>query len=825
MHSKICTFLILNFCCTLSLFSQVQGLINDENGEPLAFASIYVEGTTLGTNSNAEGVYALQLDPGVYTVVFSYLGYRSVYKTIELGEETLDLNIQLEPESIKLSTVEVDASAEDPAYPIIRKAIEKRKYYRNLVPSYACDTYVKGMIKFLDAPDKILGKEIGNMEGALDSNRQGIFYLSESESKYYVEEPSKQKEVMYSSKVSGDDQGFGFNRASTMDFNLYDSYLEFNRKIVSPIANSAFLYYKYRLIGTIFDEAGRLINKIQVIPRREEDAACSGFIYIVEDLWNIQSCKLHFTGASLKMPVFDTLTINQLHVPVKEPDVWRMLSQSISFKAGMFGFKVGGKFTGVFKNYNLTPNFDKKFFNNEIFKVEEEANQKDSTYWEDIRPIPLTIEQVKDYKVKDSLQVVKKSPSYRDSVDKVNNKFAFGDLLFGYSWERSYNRQRFEWPSLFEMLQFNTVQGMVLNAALDYQKRFDDEFIRWFQIEPILNYGFAEKKFRAYLKARYNFDRIYHSRLSLQGGTQIRQFNGSMPISNLWNSSYTLFERKNFAKYYEQTFASLSFEREIFNGLRGYFSVGYADRSPLNNNSDYSFFKRDRIFTSNDPLNATQEGSLSFTEHKVLEFDLKFRLRIGSKYMLYPGKKFNMGSKFPDIWLQYKHKRYFDAQYDDLHFIGLSIEEDDVSLGLLGYSAFRARLGSYMKTGENIPFTDYKHFDGTQIPFLSVNDYLNHFLLLPYYAYSTNEDYLSLHWQHSFDGFILDKIPLIRKLGWSITTTAAYLKSGQLDDYFEWSVGLDNIGFKAIRNIRVDFVMAHGLEDKPKTAYRIGIGF
>ena len=183
------------------------------------------------------------------------------------------------PQSAVLSEVVISADREDPAYAIIRKAIEKRPYYKDLIQSYECDVYVKGNQKILEAPEKILGVEVGDMEGMLDSSRQGIVYLSESVSKLYVDE-GESKEVITSSKVSGDDQGYSFNSARELEFSFYENTFELQRQMVSPIANNALTYYKYRLEGVFQDEAGRLVNQITVIPKRDSDPAFYGTIYI-----------------------------------------------------------------------------------------------------------------------------------------------------------------------------------------------------------------------------------------------------------------------------------------------------------------------------------------------------------------------------------------------------------------------------------------------------------------------------------------------------------------------------------------------------------------
>jgi hypothetical protein len=45
---------------------------------------------------------------------------------------------------------------EDPAYPIIRKAIKKRKYHLNLVKSYSAKMYMKSNVPLDEIPKKFI---------------------------------------------------------------------------------------------------------------------------------------------------------------------------------------------------------------------------------------------------------------------------------------------------------------------------------------------------------------------------------------------------------------------------------------------------------------------------------------------------------------------------------------------------------------------------------------------------------------------------------------------------------------------------------------------
>ncbi|MEM8907105.1 MAG: DUF5686 and carboxypeptidase regulatory-like domain-containing protein, partial [Bacteroidota bacterium] len=596
---KKINLLIALFWIPFSLCGQVYGEVRGANGEALAFASIYVQGTSQGTTTNDEGHYLFHLPPGQHQLVFQYVGYQQKIVRVSMEDQPVPLDVVLVSEAVDLQEVVVKADAEDPAYGIIRKAIAKRAEYLRKVPAYSCDVYIKGNQKVLDAPEKFLGIEIGDMGGSLDSNRQGILYLSESQAKLHRQQPDWIKEQMISTKVSGNDNGFGFNRASLMDFNFYNNHIEIERKLLSPIANTALQYYRYQLMGTFYDKAGHLINKIKVIPKRDADAVFRGYLYIVEDLWNIQSTELIVTGASIKEPALDTLVITQIHVPIQAPDVWMLFSQSLDFKFGAFGFRVKGNFTGIFSNYDLSVQFPKRFFNQEIFKVEEGANEKDLAYWEAVRPIPLTEEEAKDYVKKDSLQILWKSKAYLDSMDQKNNRFKVWDLLLGYNWNNSYQKRRLSVGTPLSTIQFNPVQGFYGHLNIRYLKRYDDYYMRWFSVRPQIQYGFADQRLRGQLAFTYNFNRTHFTRFIATAGRMTAQFNGQNPVSSFLDTYSSLLFKDNFIRLYEKDFVRLFFRQEVVNGFYLQTSLEYAHRRPLQNESNYSFFNKDQSYSPN----------------------------------------------------------------------------------------------------------------------------------------------------------------------------------------------------------------------------------
>ncbi len=91
----------------------VSGYLKDaSSGEELLYATVSVEGTTIGANTNLYGFYSLTLPKGSHTLVFSYIGYETKKVSIDLQENT-DLDVEMGTASNQLEEVVVTAEAEE----------------------------------------------------------------------------------------------------------------------------------------------------------------------------------------------------------------------------------------------------------------------------------------------------------------------------------------------------------------------------------------------------------------------------------------------------------------------------------------------------------------------------------------------------------------------------------------------------------------------------------------------------------------------------------------------------------------------------------------
>lgn len=790
----------------------VSGLVTNEQGTPLAYASVFIKGTTNGTTSNADGFYRLSAGNESFTIVFKYIGFKTKEVTISEGNNDQTVNAVLHPETYSLGEVVIKAG-EDPAYPVMRKAMEKRKFYLNQVEGYSCSAYIKGVQRLLEWPEKIFGQPV-LVAAFIDTNTK-IIYLSESVSEFNYQRPDKYFEEMISSKVSGNSRGFSWNRASDLQFNFYEAVIKTNvapRGLISPLSPSAFFYYRFRHDGT-FAENDVLVHKIAVFPKRKNDPVFSGHLFIQDDTWRIHGVDLVVTKDA-QLEFVDTLQLKQVFIPVTD-EIWLPASNSFYFHFGILGFTGNGNFTGVFSDYRINPSFSKNTFSGQKMKVNEESNKKDSAYWESVRPVPLTGIEIRDYVFKDSLQDVRRSKPFLDSIDRVTNKMTIGKLLLtGYEYRQRYRRLTFNFSSLIQNIQFNTVEGFNLGMSFKASKVIDT--LQWTRVEvnPYVQYNFSAESFYSTLQTTWYYNRKKFSSVSLEGGRRSFQFNPENPVNVFINTNYTLFDRKNYLKIYQADVGGVNWKSEIINGINAEARAQWSKRRTLVNTSDYSFSKSDkRDFTSNNPLDPQNDIPV-FPDHDAFTAYVHIILKPGQEYIDRPYSKIITGQKYPTFTLNFR--KAFTINNSAPDFMHAEVEvKHTIDAGLLGEMEVDMSGGKFFNA-EKIYFPDYHHFNGNLTFFSDFN--LRHFNLLDYYSHSTSDRYMEIHAEHKFKGFLFNKIPGLRKLKLNEHAGFHWMHVPDMNDHYELNFGVSKLGV-----VRLDFVIAFEKSKITQTGFRLAL--
>lgn len=890
----------------------VRGTVTDDAGQPVGFATVYVEGTTIGTTTNAEGNYQLELKEGYHVIVFRYVGYGTEVRPLTLNADAR-LDVVMKRVVFELGEAVADGS-EDPAYRIMRLARDKREFYRQQVQEYSCKVYVKGTNYVKNLPKRVLGRNID--VGGLDATRSGIIYLSESVSEYHYKAPGKSKERVIASKVSGKSQGFTWNNATSLEFNFYDKMFSLeglsNRDLVSPLSPSATLYYRFRYAG-FYVEDSVIVNRIELLPRVKGVPLFKGFLFIQENTWRIHSADVFLTSDA-GIDFVDTVRLRANFVPIT-PDLWLKgtLTFDFAFNVKLLKVQGYGTFTSTFSDYSVrryfrdtqyseflknrklqeapaptairepevkrpratglpkempkdllkelgdslgkelpfalsdsvppeedteprfnladmmeaegrlegdpTPFDFKSWDKGPLIKVESEANTKDDAFWEAIRVIPLTAAEQSDYQRKDSIEQVMKTDAYKDSVDRKNNRPKIQDLLYGYTYRNSRQNWRLEVQSPLMAVQFNTVEGYLIDHKLSFSKYREDKSAG-LVINYWNRYGFASGRYYGKGNVFYRFNRLNRMSLSAEGGHYVRQFQGEA-LADSWNSLYTVLFELNYARLLAETYGRIGWGMEVFNGVNLGVQLYYGQRSTLVNatglEGQYVNWEG-RQFQANVPRNERYAFTNSrFGDNRAMKLRVSARFRPFQKYLEFPDRKINLGSKWPEFKLAYEWGipgvGGTVSNYSFLQFEA----SDSHTLGMGGRFEWEVDAG-WFAFDRNVAFADFKHFYTSEIHIVPTG--LARFKALPYYLASTDNAYVTAHFEHHFNGAILNKVPLIKKLKWDFVVGGHYLYEPTFSHYWELTVGLENI----FRIFRVDVAFPFREERFQQVALRVQLG-
>lgn len=337
----------------------LNGKITDISGQPVPYATVYIQELKYGTTSNTNGDYELKLPAGNYTVNYQSLGFEPVFESITIADAVVTRNIVLPEQIYNIPEVRISPSGEDPAMFIMRKAIGLAPYYLNFINYYKADVYLKGNLHIRNIP-KIFersmrmrrtennvsvssGRRFRDQEGTI---KEGDTYLMESYNEIEFTAPDRYVQRVISYNSSFPEQG---NEVSPMEFiqaSFYQPVLA--DMAISPLSPQAFSHYNFRYQGASL-QGDYTINKIEVVPKRKSQQLFKGTIYIIEDLWCLHSLDLtneNFAG---------NIRVRELYIPVKE-DIWMPVSHQFDIGLSVFGFKADVGYTSSVKYLEVKQN-------------------------------------------------------------------------------------------------------------------------------------------------------------------------------------------------------------------------------------------------------------------------------------------------------------------------------------------------------------------------------------------------------------------------------------------------------------------------------------
>lgn len=558
------------------------------------------------------------------------------------------------------------------------------------------------------------------------------------------------------------------------------------------------------------------INKIEVIPKSRTEPCFRGYIYIEENYWRVHSFDFYITKDA-KLNFIDTLWLKQVNTKINDSLYFPVSIQYI-FNFNVLGIRGSGYFIASISEYSLNnmDTINKKFFMNEIVRFEKDAIQNDSSFWNAVRPIPLSDEEKKDYLKKDSIEKITHSPKYLDSIDSRHNRFKLSNILLGYNFRKTNQHFNFSVDGLLTAgVQYNTIEGINFTLKTSMKKENSEETKHWVW-QNHLRYGWANQLMG--LKTSWKrADNPFNSRqYGINAQYYVEPFNHEHSISELVNTAYTLLDFRNYLKLYLKKSIDLFYHQEVFNGLYITSEASVEERNALKNATYLSIFQKKNFYTSNDPLFPFSD-SIGFPTHQAMIIHLKIKYNIKQRYTTYPNEKYVWKNKYPVLYVEYTKGIPFQQSMVDYDLIQGGMN-GKIELNYFGDWKWALNAGKFLNI-KRMYFMDYKHFAGNQT--ILLNDW-NTFRILNYFNFSTNDYFFQVHSEYNLRGLIVGKIPLLKKFKLEEVITFHYLYNNLLNHYVEWSVGVDKVFYV----LRIEYAIAHyPFLNRPMTQFLIGLNF
>ncbi len=776
--------LLLAVCNSFSFSQNFTGKIVDKTGEPVVGSTIYIIENKQGLVCNENGDFSVTLPSGSYHCKIRCLGYEpdSLSFTIS-GEEKKYFKIELRSKDFILREVVVD-NLEDPAYEIMRKAIERAPYHLSLVESYVSETYLKGSGKVI--VPKIWEKMAPAGEVKLYQDK---LFLQESYSEIKYETPDKyvQKVLAFSSTIPDN-----FDSKEVMGCvtsNLYNPMLG---NLMSPLNPKAFSKYKFRYEG-YDDLGGEVINKIKIIPKLKDPLLMEGYLYIAENSWDIRHAELT-THGYMGTRTFD-VTYSQVLPGVYLPTSY-YIKMNISFMglSGFFDYLSSIKYLDIKKsdyqeNRQTNKTNRKKKTALEIkpddkYKIESDslANSRDSIFWTQIRKTTLNEEEKLSYVRKDTVQAI------ADSLKKERNNASFkpSDVFWGGKIGGDSTRFSVQYGGLIRIFpEYNFVDGFWLGQKLKFGIRRND-YSLW-QINPEIYWTTARKSLSWKLDADYNYSRLKLGELKFSVGSLTEDYSGNAGMLRIENALYSLFMGVNNAKYYENNYLKIGNKIDVFNGLSLDLELETAKRNQLNNNTTYSFFGKSADAKPNIPvypdnLNAFYTGLNAISVS--LKYTPEYYYFINKK-----GQKQYLKSRFPTFNLSYKQGVQGLADNPSKFIKMEGTISQQIKLNIFDYLNYEIGVGSFLNKNE-FNYIDYHHFNSAHQLFTG-KTFEQTYMLLDYYKYSTNKNWTQISVNYHTQYLMLKYLPFLQGKMLGEALHAKFLHTPQKTCYTEWGYSVD----------------------------------
>ena len=798
---------VLTLAGTLLAQTKITGQVTDAtSGEPLPYVTISGNKVKLGTVTDFDGYYSIETHLEIDSLIASYMGYTSVKKEVVLGAEQT-INFAISESSSSLSEVVVRPGGVNPAEVIMKRARKAKKEHNpEKIEYYEYEGYNKVQLAVDNVTDKFKKRKIFSAMAPLfdtissfgDSSAKRVLpvFVSETLSKYYFRKfPRRTKEVIMATKIQGvgvgDESYVSQILGSTFQqYNFYENNLYIlDKDFISPLSVQAGSYYFFALIDSV-KIGGNPCYQIKIDPKNQKDLVFSGMIWIDASSYAIKRLSLEITDEA-NLNFIEKLKIQQEFEEI-EPSYWlpnktRVLidiAELTNNTVGMIGL-----YYNSIKNTKVNKVHELPFYEDKI-TVKDSSFDRSQEYWDTARHEKISQEDKRIYAMVDSLKNQPLVKTYIDMVEiAVEGHIPKGKVDLG------------PW---YYLLGYNKLEGLRTRVGFRTSPDFHEDF----QLRAYGAFGFKDERFKYGLFTEYVLDRKKWFKAGAYIKNDVELIGITDDDNNNQSAIFNAFALLGTDQINRSFTKRVWAEKEL---LKGY---------TQSINLTHKFFGFEQVGDFNfgyyQNLRNSRAGVRS--NYNITSVNIKGRLSHKEQFIVRRTNRYSLGNlKAPVLSIDYTHS--FEGLFrGDFNFdqLGLHLWQFN-SLGNLG--TFEYNLRAY-KTFGQAPYPSLFIMRGNESFFSNQQTYN----LMDFFEFAADQ-YVSADYEHQFNGMIMNRVPILKKLKWRSfvnakavygTMSAANKLLMPLEDenytnpsfftngkpYAEFGYGIENI----FRFVRVDFI-------------------
>lgn len=744
-------------------------------GDPIPFANVVIKGSAVGSSTDFDGMYEIKGDAASDTLLVSFIGYERKEKFYQRGI-TQRIDFQLNPEAMTLDDVVVYAGKqENPAFRIMRGVIDnKRINDKRRLPAYQYESYNKIEIDVDNITDKFREKAFMKEITSVMDSVQSIagedgrpilpVFISESLSEFYFRSnPRLQKEFIKKTKVTGVgiEDGTLISQvigSSFQEYNFYQNRMNIiEKEFASPIGDGWRLIYNYELQDSLYI-GDHFCYQLEFSPKNDQELGFVGKMWITKENFALKQIDATMQRTA-NLNFIEKIKIQQQLVPTTEgawlPENSRILIDVAEPTNGTAG--VLAKFYTSNVNIEVTEPKPNRFYDRSI-ELAEDARLVDEEFWNNARHEPLSETEINVMAMIDTLNNVRFIKTWTEIFKTIARGYVkVGKVDIG------------PWPVI---ISGNDVEGFRLRLG----GRTNERFSRKWQFNGYGAYGFLDEQWKYGFGAKYIADRKKWTTVNLSHRRDVDQFGIQInPLTDVSEESafVALTQIGNLIRPFRYDRTQFDFSRQFSRSFSGAAILKHQAYQPL-----FPFRYRTNINDVNSSL---------ATNFNTSEVVIRLKYARDETFLINDNSRFSLGTlRWPIFMMSYTRGFKGPGGGDfDYHKVDFAVSQG-IKMGFWGNLKYQVSAGHIFN---DLPYTLLtSHIGNEQFVYTDIAyNTMNFFEFV-------SQTYGAVKVQHSFEGFIMNRIPLMKRLKWRLVGTGSLLFGGVSESTLDAQVLFDEEG-------------------------------